>query len=368
MVTGGALASGGALVVESRDARCILDVDRRTGETTVAEEGTSTIVTGLKVTVAFGPALCRSADDGWMARLAAHCAGAAAKPMLSSPLWYEPASFAELVHAAEPGATVADIAALLGVEIDDHLAAGEADLAVLKALAREPPVLVPLGADRFPGRYAREQGQRGTIPVLVEAWASATRCPPSRGGGTVRLLANRSPVAAELQIRPSSQGRLAIFGCNLAYVIGNTSPGAAYQVRLAVAAPVIPVTTKGKEPDLKPLWHVIADALAKAMRAAHKTIQGNIKRGDIKAACYADMERGYLKASANGEYPANARQVYYAVRELVQKRLGSDLIVNDDYFTKTLLPAYIIEHGLEDDWDVVFDPRGQLREPHFIPA
>jgi hypothetical protein len=365
VVTGGALASGGMLTVESRRARYVLDVDRSTGETAVVEESPSDVVTGMRVTVAFGPALSRSADDGWMARLAARCAGAAAKPMRSSPAWYDPASFAELIHAAVPGTTVADIAALLGIELEDDRPATEANLALLKARAGNPPVLVPLGDDRFSGRYAREQGMRGEIPVLAEAWIAATRCPASRGGGRVRLIANRSPVAAEIRIKPSSDGGLAFFGGNVSYVIGNTSPGAAYEITLAVTAPLIPVTTEGKEPDLKPLWHAIEPALAKAMRAAYRSAaQGEARRGDIKDACYAVMPEAYLKASGGDKLPANARQIYYSAAEFVEKRYGSHLVIKDDYFTKTLLPAYIIEHGLEEVWDVVFDARGQLREPH----
>ena len=34
----------------------------------------------------------------------------------------------------------------------------------------------------------------------------------------------------------------------------------------------------------------------------------------IKAAAWEVMEAAYLKASANGTLPANARQVYYAAR------------------------------------------------------
>jgi hypothetical protein len=43
VVTGGAVASGGRLVVESRGGRCVLGVDRGTGETLVLEEGPSAV-------------------------------------------------------------------------------------------------------------------------------------------------------------------------------------------------------------------------------------------------------------------------------------------------------------------------------------
>jgi hypothetical protein len=270
-----------------------------------------------------------------------------------------------LIHAAEPGTTVADIAALMGVTLDDQRPAVEADLDLLVDEASAPPVLVPLGAEHFPGCYAKHQDEIGWVPVLAEAWVTATRCPPSRGQGTVTLLANRSPVAAPIRIALSSlDNRLTVFGCNLAHSIDRVPPNAIYQVTLAVTSPVVPITTEGKEPDLRPLWDVIEVALAKAMRAAHQTTKGPIKRGDIKEACYQVMEEAYLKASANNALPANARQIYYAARPLVQALLGPEVDLRDEYFTKTLLPAFVIENGLEERWDVVFDPRGQLREPH----
>jgi hypothetical protein len=364
LITGGVLASGGALWVESRGVRYRLDVDRVTGATVVRDEEASDVLTGTRVTVAFGPALARSTDDAQLARLAVECAGPAARPMRSHPSWYDSAAFAELVEAAEPGTTVAAIAALLGVALDDDRPAAVADLDLLQARAGTPPVLAPLGADRFAGSYAKEQGRRGEIPVLAEAWVTACRCRPSRGGGTVTLLINRSPVVAPVRIVPGNDKRLVIWGCNLAYVIDRVSPGAAYQVVLGVTSPAVPVTTEGKEPDLESLWPTIEPALAKAMRKAHHGTDGGAKRGDIKVACYAEMEQAYRKA-AGGEGLANARQVYYASRPLVEKRLGPEVKLGDQYFLQHLLPDFIAGHPeLTATWDIVWDARGHLAEPH----
>jgi hypothetical protein len=72
------------------------------------------------------------------------------------------------------------------------------------------------------------------------------------------------------------------------------------------------------------------------------------------------METAYLSASSNDTLPATARQVMYAARPVIQERTGKQL--DDQYFTQTLLPDYMEEHDV--DWDVVFDDRGHLREPH----
>jgi len=70
------------------------------------------------------------------------------------------------------------------------------------------------------------------------------------------------------------------------------------------------------------------------------------RRTTIKDAAYEVMESAYLKASANGALPAHARQVMYAGRSYIQDVTGKAL--DDQYFTQTLLPDYITEHGRDD--------------------
>jgi Protein of unknown function C-terminus (DUF2399) len=83
----------------------------------------------------------------------------------------------------------------------------------------------------------------------------------------------------------------------------------------------------------------------------------------IKDAAWQVMEAAYLKASANGTLPANARQIMYAGRPDILAMTGkSDL--DSAYFTQTLLPDYLAACGLEDAWDVVYDGRGHFTEPH----
>jgi hypothetical protein len=83
----------------------------------------------------------------------------------------------------------------------------------------------------------------------------------------------------------------------------------------------------------------------------------------IKDAAWEIMESAYLKASAGGKLPANARQVMYAARPHIQRTASRGLGKKfDQYFTQTLLPDYIEEKGVV--WDVVFDARGRLTEPH----
>ena len=67
-----------------------------------------------------------------------------------------------------------------------------------------------------------------------------------------------------------------------------------------------------------------------------------------------------MKASDNNRLPATARQVYYAARPLIEER--TDKPLSYAYFSQTLLPNYVNEHGV--GWNIVFDDRGHFLEPH----
>lgn len=82
----------------------------------------------------------------------------------------------------------------------------------------------------------------------------------------------------------------------------------------------------------------------------------------LKAACYRFMEQAYSAASDGGSLPANARQIMYEIRPLVKETMGK-FYSDDQTFTQNVLPQYLDDHP-EKDWDVVYDARGRLVEPH----
>jgi len=92
-------------------------------------------------------------------------------------------------------------------------------------------------------------------------------------------------------------------------------------------------------------------------RASRMTAERGIS---FKEAAAEIMGEAYLKVSGDGQLPANARQIMYAARGHIQKATGRQL--KDNYFTQTLLPDYVDEHGV--DWDVIYDARGHFTEPH----
>jgi hypothetical protein len=85
----------------------------------------------------------------------------------------------------------------------------------------------------------------------------------------------------------------------------------------------------------------------------------------VKDTSYQVKADAYQIASGNGAYPANARQIMYAARPLVQELTGGKCWKHSSYFTQTLLPNFLEQYPeLTASWDIVFDARGHLFEPH----
>jgi hypothetical protein len=87
-------------------------------------------------------------------------------------------------------------------------------------------------------------------------------------------------------------------------------------------------------------------------------------RTSQKEAAWQVMEAAYMAASGNDTLPAMARQIFYQARPKIME-LTEDKHLAYGYFSQVLLPDYIEEHGLS--WNVVYDARGHLEEPHTNP-
>lgn len=128
----------------------------------------------------------------------------------------------------------------------------------------------------------------------------------------------------------------------------------------------------------------MADALTKAVQTVTKEwkqakrredrissraldrIRYETKHETIRRLAFKVMEQAYLKASAGGRYPANARQIFYAARPSIIAGMQGTVFeksgVDSQYFTQTLLKDYLDYH--RPSWDIVFDARGHFAEPH----
>jgi hypothetical protein len=103
---------------------------------------------------------------------------------------------------------------------------------------------------------------------------------------------------------------------------------------------------------------------ARGARAYERIMRGCYKEPSIKEAVYEVMEEAYLKASGGGKLPANARQIMYAARPLVLQSIGK-WFKKSSSFTQGCLQEFIQDNPETcRDWDVVFDARGHMAEPH----
>jgi hypothetical protein len=377
VATGAAFASGGTIVVESRGVRQELTFDRETGETMVAGREPCWVGEGTRITIRFGAALPRDESATSWGDVAIRLAGPSARPMLTHPDWYSEPAFEELVAAAR--GTAQDLATLFGVDLcnapvdtiergqtgsgqrytDPDMPADTVSLDILQCLAPKPPKLLPVSDHAFPGAYRIEKAvvdiAGATVPAIVQAWARETG---GRANVQINLVVNRTPAVADLSLYLGGDSYLR--GCGLFCPVGQVARGS-YQLTIAITTPAIALVSDGKTPDLKPFADALTRVVGPVLRRAHQPAS----RGtSIKDAAFDVMEEAYLKASAGGTLPANARQIMYAARPFILEATGQAKL-NDAYFTQTLLPAFMEENAdLTSDWDVVYDARGHLVEPH----
>jgi len=81
-----------------------------------------------------------------------------------------------------------------------------------------------------------------------------------------------------------------------------------------------------------------------------------------KEVAWAVMEQCYRAVSGLRNLPAKVRQIFYRARPKIMAETD-DRELAYNYFSQTLLPDYVEEHGCEH-WNVVWDARGHFEEPH----
>src|SRR5690349_11074050 len=98
-------------------------------------------------------------------------------------------------------------------------------------------------------------------------------------------------------------------------------------------------------------------------RANRRSAFERSTRITVQDAAWSVMEDAYLKASGGGTLPVKPRQIMYAARGHIQGLTGKRL--DDRYFCQTILPDYCAAHrAATASWDIVWDARGNLIEPH----
>jgi DNA topoisomerase VI subunit B len=306
------------------------------------------------------------------------------------------AEFAGLQGSTKPAA-VLKAAGLTGEYLHDLVAGDDVDMDKVKRLLAgmqqhsrpvQPKALGVLGEEHFKQclsqqfevepdsiRYKRALGTVGRMPFAVEVGFGIHTERASSEGPTVMTGLNWSPL-----LRPSLPQVLAMLGENR---VDRQDP---VVVLIHLAFPRFGYTDHGKGNLALPA--TVIEEVQRSLRLATASWKDEKRQADrqdrlselalerlrkagrrmelsIRQAASQVMQEAYMKASANGTLPANARQIMYAARPLVLNLPDGRCWKNSSYFTQHLLPDFINLHpDLTEKWDVVFDARGRLMEPH----
>lgn len=387
VVAGAVLATGGSLVVSTSGRRIRL-VPRDSDGKSTAEVLDAWDGVGTRVEVRLGGSLRVKWYDMEFGLRAAVFVGGKRYKGRTSPYWFDSDSFYELCRAAGTRSVrelVSTFDGCSGSRKAGALAAGhhgrlassltrdEAErlLSGLRAASKEvrPQRLgyvgntlaqLPRAYKRLTGTFSRRPG-RGRIPAEIpyalEAWAELTDDDESP---EMLVSINRSPVVADVEARHEKTG-LIVHGCGLGHRIEvGRRP---VRVWLNLTTPYMPITSDGKEPDLRPFLGEIYRAVKAVARRAKRHARdegGSGSRSETKRGIIvASLGEAVSKASGGGKYRFSLRQLFYAVRPYVLEQLQEE--PSYDYFSQ-VVTDYEGEHG--DIPGMYRDNRGLVYHPH----
>jgi hypothetical protein len=385
-VIGGAVAaSGGSLMVDTRGRRFSLQMHMTTGKMVVESDEPIALEPGLTLYVALGPALATGEGDFDLAkatiRISRHAARLYSGP--SSPWWHGSHNLYRLAQEAQGNISFSALCRKCGFAIAGitqpswrrpakDFSFAEIEEVLLSLRSRNKPIppkrIGFLGPSLFASSaYAKEIGiaklDGAELPYVLEAYVDCAR-PRQKASGEVEieLVVNGSKTPTKLYGHSTPQ-ELLVHGCDLYHYAADPPKTGDYTVTLSVITPCLPLTNEGKEPSLGHIVKPVLDVVYKAAKKAHKAIEQPVKV-QIKEAAWQIMKEAYMSTSDDGQLPANARQIMYAARPYILKATGLKSF-GDQYFTQKVLPDYLEAHPEQtQNWDVVFDARGNATEPH----
>ena len=385
VVAGAVLASEGSLVVVTRNRRIVLRPEAD-GSTTVVEVAPVNHPVGTRIEIGFGPALPSDSDPfAWLRQAGEIAFKGSSYDGKSSPFWYDPVQFHELLlaHGKQPvrsliaqldgctGGKAGEIVAAAGLDrmacasVNRSQAAGLLEAARKHARPVSPERLGFVGRDAYSQQHYHgivrsnvligSTTPQADIPFVVEAWARKTG---EKGDIKVAMLINRSPITGEIKTYRDSDKDIALFGCGLSHAVVGSPKKGSYDIRVNITTPYCPITSDGKAPNLRPFVTAICAAIAaatkKAQRAAPK--QRRVSQKDV---VLDNLDDAIANASGDGEYRFNERQLFYQLRPIVLEQTGQPLLVGN---FKAIVTDYETEHG--EIAGMYREPRGSIYHPH----
>jgi len=295
----------------------------------------------------------------------------------SSPWWYGPAEFLELLHSAGtlPVESLIKemegcsgykklrevVGSLLG-KTCKTVAASESE-GLLERARNNSKEVIPtrigcVGRLDYYSGYAVERNvlKRGgaSVPCTVEVWATRSEEPE------VEVCVNRTPIVSEVHIRRDEGSNYALFcgGIGHSFKAGQKR-GGEFSLLINVITPFIPLTSSGKEPDLTPMRSLILTACEKAISRAKRASPKESSGGTQKAIILQHLEPAVERLSGRGTCYFSLRQLFYALRPLLIKAIGRE----PGYGTfSRIIGKYEDQEG-DIEW-LYRDDRGTLYHPH----
>jgi DNA topoisomerase VI subunit B len=226
-------------------------------------------------------------------------------------------------------------------------------------------------------RYKKAEGEADGLPFVLEVAFGIYQKDFQGCGREVLIGLNWSPALREpFAALPTLLGEARVNGNHPVVVC------------VHLACPRLEYTDRGKT--IIALPEDIREALAKSLKAVTKEWTAKMRQADregrlrereleelrkaqqqdelnIKESAFRVMETAYFEASSQKRYPGIARMIMYAARRMIRNMPGGKVWKdkNSALFTQGYLPAFLREYPeLTADWDVVWDARGHLIEPH----
>jgi hypothetical protein len=380
VVAGAVLVSNGFLVVTTKNRRIELRPERD-GSTKVVSVKPVKFAGGTRIEIGFGEEIPADEEDAleW-ANAAIEMAQGQSYTGRSSPYWYDGPQFLELLSASGTrpvrelvaeldgctGARAGEIVAAAGLGrmacADVSRQQAERLLTVARGHARAVKAarLGAVGADLFSDTaYGTASGTASfgnggltaELPFVVEVWAAA--------GAEMSMLAcvNRTPIAGDIYAARAKRD-IDVFGCGLAHTVAKAPIDKNFIIRLNITTPHMPITSDGKEPDLKPFRNAISDAIAKAVRKA-RCPGAKAESSSQKEIVLDNLDEVIASVSGEEGYRFNARQLFYALRPIVMDATGKELKIAN--FTD-IITDYEAENGEIEG--MYREPRGSITHPH----
>jgi hypothetical protein len=382
VVAGAVLAASGRLIVVTRNRRIELK-PLYDGTTAVVRTTEVDSPIGTRIEVSFGPALPADPAALAWAQLACQLARGKVYAGRSSPWWYDPAQFQELLYASgmrPVREVIAELDGCTGATAGMIVATAKLNRAISNAITREQATTLleaarryarPVTAERLGAvgagafgdtAYAQTTGiasfgagapLAAEVPFVVEVWAQKIQ---GKIDTRLTVCVNRTPVTGEIYAARDKRD-IDAFGCGLAHTIAQAPVDAQFSLVINIITPHMPITSDGKAPDLLPFLDAIESAAGKAVRKAHRpTASERVSQKDV---VLENLDQAIADVSGGGEYRFNQRQLFYVLRPIVLEETGQALKIGN---FNPIITDYENEYG--EIAGMYREPRGSIYHPH----